>query len=106
MKNLAAAVEIIEINIAIEPGRARFQRGFFADIGFVGTRSKGKRRRVVAGPNGEWLEQAGDLAMRPRHRADREIERRDTRDRGGLSTQPIEILARRDMPRQADRAVG
>src|SRR5229473_1726857 len=100
MKNLSAAVEIIEINIAVEPGRAHLQRGFFADIGLVGTRSKGERRSVATGSNGERLEQAGDVAMRPRHQADREIERRDTRDRRGLSTQPSEILGRRDMTRQ------
>src|SRR6266567_4669914 len=101
MKNWAAAVEIVEVNIAVEPRRPHLYRGFSADIGFAGACSKGERRRIAAGSRSERIEQARDIAMRPRHQADREIERCDTRDRRALSTQPIEILARRDMSREA-----
>src|SRR5437667_9094072 len=105
MKDLATAVEVVEIDIAVEPRRAHLERGFFADIGFIDARGKGERWRIATDSNGERLEQAGDIAMRPRHQADGEVERRDTRDRRGLSTQPIEILVRRDMTREAGRAV-
>src|SRR2546423_10040081 len=92
MKNLAAAVEVVEINITVEPRGTHFQRGLPADKRFIGAGSKCKGRGVATDTSRKRLEQARDLTMRPWHQVDREIERRDTRDRGGLPTDAVASL--------------